>query len=318
MTLSSSGRGVSIGLPSSVSYKGRPILFKYHRLLSGRGRHPPNSVSALQELISDGAEAIEFDIHALTGGDYLFVHDETLDRETTGSGPVAACTARDAKSLRLRGSSEPPALLSEAALLLRDVARSMKVQVDLKDQYPLGDEQARRVLRALEPLRANPRLRVVVGCLADWNLRTLRRLDSTLLVGLDFALYLDAAVDEFPRLPTRENVHGYLDDHPLGFRRAMPVRDYLEDRITALCGLVREPAEIYLRKEFIQQAINDGCNPVQMVRRELDDVVVDGWTLNAGDRDAGAHLTALLEAGVDQITTDTAVQLEAMIAAHAR
>lgn len=305
-------------LPPGASHNDHKILFKYHRLLSGRGRNPPNSISALQEVISEGAEAIEFDIHALNGGDYLFVHDDHLDRETTGSGPVAACTAREIKSLRLRGSSESPALLSEAVLLLRDVARSMKVQVDLKDQYPLSDEQARSVLRALEPLRANPRLRIVVGCLADWNLRKLRRLDSTLLVGLDFAFYLDAAVDEFPRLPTRENVHGYLDDHPLGFRRVMPVRDYLEDRITALCGLVREPAEIYLRKELIAQAMTDGCHPVQIVRRELGDIVVDGWTLNAGDRDSDIHLKTLLEAGVDQITTDTAVQLEAMISAHAR
>lgn len=306
----------SAQLPPSVSYKGRRILFKYHRLLSGRERHPPNSVSALRELISEGAEAIEFDIHALNGGDYLFVHDELLDRETTGSGSVAAITARDANSLRLRGSSEPPALLSEALPFLREVARPMKVQVDLKDQYPLGDEQARRLLRALEPLRANPKLRVVVGCLADWNLRTLRRLDSTLLIGLDFALYLDAPVDEFPRLPVRENVHGYLDDHPLGFRRAMPVRDYLDDRITMLCALVREPAEIYLRKEFIQLAMTDGCNPVQIVRRELGDIIVDGWTLNAGDRDAEPHLMAMFEAGVDQVTTDTAVQLEAMISAR--
>jgi glycerophosphoryl diester phosphodiesterase len=311
-----SRRGVSMRLPPSVTYKGRPILFKCHRLLSGLGRHPPNSLTALQEVIAEGAEAIEFDVHALNGGDYLFVHDETLDRETTGSGPVAAHTAREAKSLRLRGSDEPPALLSEAVVLLRDVARTMKVQVDLKDQYPFGDDQARRLLRALEPLRTNPRLRVVVGCLADWNLRTLRRIDSTLLLGLDFAWYLDAVVDEFPRLPVRENVYGYLDDHPLGFRRVMPVRDYLEDRVSALCGLVHGPAEVYLRKEFIQQAIADGCNPVQIVRRELGEIVVDGWTLNAGGRDAEIHLMAMLEAGVDQITTDTAVQLASMISSH--
>lgn len=305
-------------LPPSVTYKGRPILFKYHRLLSGRGRRPPNSLSALQEVIAEGAEAIEFDVHALNGGDYLFVHDETLDRETTGSGAVAACTAREAKSLRLRGSDEPPALLSEAVVLLRDVTRTMKVQVDLKDQYPLGDEQARRLLRALEPLRTNTSLRVVVGCLADWNLRMLRRIDSTLLLGLDFAWYLDAVVDEFPRLPVRENVYGYLDDHALGFRRAMPVRDYLEDRIVTLCALVRGPSEIYLRKEFIHQAVADGCNPVQIARRELGKIVVDGWTLNAGDRDAETHLMAMLEAGVDQITTDTAVQLASMISLHAQ
>ncbi|MBI2973114.1 MAG: glycerophosphodiester phosphodiesterase, partial [Armatimonadetes bacterium] len=237
--------------------------------------------------------------------------------ETSGTGAVSALTSGAAKSLRLRGWNEPPALLSEAAGLLHDVTRRMKVQVDLKDQYPLDGEQSRRVLRALEPLRSNPRLRVVVGCLADWNLRLLRRLDRELPLGLDFGWYLDAAVDEFLRLPARVNAYGYLDDHPLGYRRAMPVRDYLEDRITALCGLVPGVVEVYLRREFIQQAMADGCNSVQVIRRALGDVVVDGWTLNADDPDASAHLPVMLDAGVDQITTDTAVQLEAMISRSA-
>lgn len=303
-------------LPAGALYNGRKILFKYHRLLTGRGRHPPNSLSALEEVVRDGAEAIEFDIHALSGGDYVFVHDEQLDRETTGTGPVAACTAAAAKLLRLRGSDEPPALLSEASALLHDVTRPMKVQVDLKDQYPLSGEESRRLLRALEPLRANPRLRVVLGCLADWNLRTLRRMDAELHVGLDFAWYLDVVGEEFPGLPTRVNAYGYLDDHPLGYRRVMPARDYLEDRITALCGLVPGVVEVYLRKELIHQAMADGCNPVQVIRIALGDVVVDGWTVNADDPDAGTHLAAMLEAGVDQITTDTAVQLAAMIPSH--
>ncbi len=305
---------MSTSLPAGFFYNGRRILFKYHRLLSGLDRHPPNSLSALEEVLAGGAETIEFDIHALHGGDYLFVHDEELDRETTGTGPVAACTAAQAKSLRLRGSDESPALLSEASALLADAPRPVKVQVDLKDQFPLDGEHARALLRALEPLRANPRLRVVVGCLADWNLRILRRLDSELRAGLDFAWYLDAAVDGFPRLPVRVNVYGYLDDHPLGYRRAMPAADYLADRISALCGLVPGAVEVYLRKEFIRQAMTDGCNPVEVIKGTLGDVVVDGWTLNADAPDAAVHLRAMLEAGVDQITTDTAVQLAAMTA----
>src|SRR5439155_1611139 len=50
-------------LPGSVAFEGRRILFKYHRLLSGTGAHPPNSLSALREVVQGGAEVIEFDVH---------------------------------------------------------------------------------------------------------------------------------------------------------------------------------------------------------------------------------------------------------------
>ncbi len=293
--------------------RGLTILLKHHRLLSGSGRHPPNSLSALDEVLHQGAAAIEFDIHAIGDGDYLLVHDHALDRETTGHGPVASMTSAPSKALRLKGWNEPPALLSEVAATLRRCNRPLKVQVDLKHEFPLSQDEARQLLRALEPVRSNARLRVVVGCLADWNLRTLHRLDPSLLLGLDFFLYLDACVDEPRRLPTRVGAYGYLDDHPLAWERRVPAREYLEDRIESLCGLVPNPVEVYLRKEFVRQALADGCNPVETVRRALGAVVVDAWILNADEPQASTQLRALLEAGVDQITTDTALQLPALL-----
>ncbi len=289
------------------------VLLTYHRLLSGSGRHPPNSLSALDEVLQQSAAAIEFDVHAIGDGDYLLLHDETLDRETTGHGPVAAMTAARCKALRLKGWNEPPALLSEVAAALARCARPLKVQVDLKDALPFGQDGARRLLRALEPVRSNAQLRVVVGCLGDWNLRTLHRLDRSLPLGLDFALYLDVRADEPGPLPARAGAYGYLDDHPLARERHMPARDYLEDRIESLCGLVPDPAEVYLRKEFVHQALADGCNPVETARRVLGGVVVDAWTLDADEPQAGAQLNALLDAGIDQITTNTAMQLSALL-----
>ncbi|MDQ7844481.1 MAG: glycerophosphodiester phosphodiesterase family protein [Armatimonadota bacterium] len=296
-------------LPGALVVDGRRVLLKYHALRSGRGAHPPNSLSALGELLDGGAEVIEFDVTAIQGGEYLLIHDETLERETTGTGPVRPLTPGQAKRLTLRGWDEPPALLSEVADVLASWRRPVKVQVDLKDQYPLTAEEARGFLRAIAPLRANAHLSVVVGCLADWNLRLLHRLDPALAVGLDFAFYLDAPVPEFPRLPVRENVFGYLDDHPLGFRRGLSPGDYLRDRLESLCRLVPGAVEVYLRVEFIEQALRDGVNPVAVVRGALGDVVVDGWTLNADHPQAASLLRMLLSSGVDQVTTDTAVQL---------
>ncbi len=53
-------------------------------------------------------------------------------------------------------------------------------------------------------------------------------------------------------------------------------------------------------------------NPVAVVGQTLGDVGVDAWTLNADDPNVRADLTALLDAGVTQITTDTAIQLAAL------
>jgi glycerophosphoryl diester phosphodiesterase len=306
----------SAALPAGLDYGGRRVSLKYHRLLSGLGTHPPNSLLGLQDIVASGARVIEFDIRALSGGDYVLVHDAQLDRETTGAGPAAAHTVAAVKKLCHRGTDVPLTLLSEVTdVLRRYTGAPMKVQVDVKDTDPLRPADTERVLEAIAPLRANPRLRVVVGTLADWNLRLFRRIDPTLQVGLDFLIYLDAPIiDEVPRLPTRQNVFGYIDDHPLGWMQSpLDVRSYLEDRITTLCGLVPGAVEVYLRKEFVARAVGDGVNPVEIVRRACGDVGVDVWTINADEADAAALLAVALSAGATQITTDTAAHLPALV-----
>ncbi len=294
-------------VPAAVPWKGRQVLLKYHRLLSGSGRHAPNSLSALAEVL-DGARVIEFDIQPLADGDFVLLHDPLLEHETTGTGPVEAATRAAVKALRLRGAEDPPALLSEAAELLAQVRRPLKVQVDFKPVLPVDGRTVDRVLDALAPLRANPHLEVVVGCLADWNLRALRRADPTLRVGFDPALYLDAPVPDSPGLPVRLNAYGYLDDHPLGFRRVMAVRDYLRDRLEALLGMLPGAVEVYLRKELVQQALRDGLNLVEETHRLADGVLVDVWTVNLPPTQA-PELAELLDAGADQLTTDTALEV---------
>src|SRR2546427_8496527 len=95
--------------------------------------------------------------------------------------------------------------------------------------------------------------------------------------------------------------------------QVMPVRAYLEDRIESLCRLLPGAVEIYLRVELILRAIADGINPVEIIRRQLGSVLVDTWTLDADASGAAETLQAVLHAGVDQITTDTAVQLAGLV-----
>jgi glycerophosphoryl diester phosphodiesterase len=133
----------------------------------------------------------------------------------------------------------------------------------------------------------------------------LRRLDPGLGLGFDFASHLDVPDDTLVRLPLRTNAYGYLDDHPLGYRRWMAPAAYLEDRAEVLLRLVSGVCEVYLRKEFVLRALADGFNPVQFVHERQPGTLVDVWTLHASAPHLDSVLHALLEAGIDQITTDT-------------
>ncbi len=51
---------------------------------------PENTVAAFDEAIRLGAAAVEFDLRLSADGHMIVLHDETLDRTTSGKGPVAA------------------------------------------------------------------------------------------------------------------------------------------------------------------------------------------------------------------------------------
>lgn len=295
-------------LPSHLEHNDRRIALKYHRLLSGLGTFPPNSMAALKEVVEGGAWAIEFDVRILGDGTFVLQHDPTLERETSGVGPLRSQTRAAYKSLFLKGTEDPPATLEEVVAFLAGIKREIKVQVDLKEEF-LTPEEALAFLRLLEPLRSNATVKVIVGSLADWNLRLLKRLDPSLSIGFDPAYYLDAPLGGWSRLPTRVNAYGFLDDHPLGFRRVLPVRTYLEDRFEALLSSVPPFEELYLRKELLLQAMKMGFNPVEFAKSLLGPVLVDAWTLNPGEEGWENNIEVLAEAGIDQITTDNPVGL---------
>jgi len=299
-------------------YKGRNVFLKYHRLLSGVHPHPPNSLAALRRVLADGAEVVEFDVGLTRDKKFVLIHDSALERETSGRGPLREVTEAEFKSFRLRGSDEPTATLAEVVDVLSEVDRRVKVQVDLKEAVPISRDVGELLLAAIAPMREHPRISVIVGCLGDWNLRLLRRLDPRVAVGLDFAYHLDAPVDQLMRLPTRINAYGYLDDHPLGFRRLLSPRAYLEDRIEVLLNLVPGASEFYVRKEFLLQALADGVNPIEFIHLRKPGALVDVWTLYAHEPDLQRLLFTTLDAGVDQISSPTSALLAQMYEAATR
>ena len=63
---------------------------------------PENSVSNVEKAIRMGFDGYETDLRLTSDGEYVILHDETLDRTTTGSGNVNAMTFENARKLRLK------------------------------------------------------------------------------------------------------------------------------------------------------------------------------------------------------------------------
>jgi glycerophosphoryl diester phosphodiesterase len=85
----------------------------------GAALWPENSLEAFRGAIALGAELLELDIHLTADGDVAVIHDATLDRTTTGTGPVRAHTAAELRRLRLR--KRDGTLANEGVPMLPDV-----------------------------------------------------------------------------------------------------------------------------------------------------------------------------------------------------
>ena len=169
---------------------------------------PENSLLAFRSAIGLGADYVEFDVHLSRDGQVVVIHDPTLDRTTTGAGPVRERTLADLKTLRLRDragavTEERIPTLDEVAALAAAGRRRMLLEIKVdaeRRRYPEIEEKvaaildrhemaASTVVMAFEPetWRRVRQLRpdITAGCLYSPN--TLRAMGSTLSRELEAA-----------------------------------------------------------------------------------------------------------------------------------
>jgi glycerophosphoryl diester phosphodiesterase len=60
---------------------------------------PENTMPAFARGVEMGADAIELDVHVTADGQLAVIHDETVDRTTDGTGPVADMTMEQLRAL---------------------------------------------------------------------------------------------------------------------------------------------------------------------------------------------------------------------------
>ena len=75
------------------------------------GKYPENTMLAFREAEKAGTDGIELDVQLTKAGQLVIIHDETLDRTTTGTGWVKDHTLKELKALDasvIKGGTCPP------------------------------------------------------------------------------------------------------------------------------------------------------------------------------------------------------------------
>lgn len=131
-----------------------PVLIAAHRggyADDKADRAPENSVANVAVAIRKGFDLYETDIQRTKDGVFVIVHDETLDRETTGQGRASDLTLLDLKALTKRYrdgslSEEKVATLEELLLAGKD---RIRFKADLKPGLDAHIDVLARLLHRL-------------------------------------------------------------------------------------------------------------------------------------------------------------------------
>lgn len=147
-------------------------LFAAHR--GGALLWPENSLLAFRNALALGADFLELDVHLSREGEVVVIHDATLDRTTTGTGPVRERTFAELGALRLKDRSGAaleariPTLGQVVALALagkRQILLEIKTD-ERRQRYP-GIEE--KVFAALDRHRFTPFTVVMAFEGATWR-----------------------------------------------------------------------------------------------------------------------------------------------------
>ena len=98
---------------------------------------PENSLEAIQSAIDMGVDAVELDLQRTKDGVLILMHDEWLDRTTTGKGKVSDWTLDSIRTLRLKNGCGIKTIykvptLEEALMLVKG---KIMVNLDKADKY---------------------------------------------------------------------------------------------------------------------------------------------------------------------------------------
>lgn len=109
------------------------VLVVAHR--ASNAQYPENSLAAIQYSINTGVDVVELDIRTTRDGKLVLMHDETVDRTTSGEGKVRELTYKELEVLSLESNWGDTIvhripLVEEAFLMAKGY---IMIDLDIKD-----------------------------------------------------------------------------------------------------------------------------------------------------------------------------------------
>jgi glycerophosphoryl diester phosphodiesterase len=264
--------------PLFIERAGHRTWLKWHR---GRRRidDPVFTGSRIAEGMRLGA-SVEVDLVVTGDKGFAVLHDKTLDRETTGTGPVAGTSDAAIRQMHLRGNDgasidEPVMLLEDlCALMARErIHPSALLQLDYKEDETVLDARALdNFARATAPVARN----MIVSSGSAEAVRLL----TTAVPGLR---------------------SGYDASDEQRFRAAMAAHD-LQGFVDAALASMPDAEMIYLYWEIVTLADDAGFDMIGAFHRAGKRI--DAWTIREASAATRPVVERLLHLKADQITTD--------------
>ncbi len=125
---------------------------------------PENTLAAFRACKDHGVNWFEFDVGLIADGTAAVIHDDTLDRTTDATGPVAALTAADLARIDA-GSWFGPEFAGERIPTLRGVVDLMNdLEIDANLEIKTGESREHLVAVVMTELeRLDPSRRLIIS-----------------------------------------------------------------------------------------------------------------------------------------------------------
>ncbi len=267
-----------------ISHEGHRTRLKWHRLRK-RFADPLFSAEVMAEGFAAGA-SMELDLRVRADGGFVVLHDEDLEGETTGHGPVAEKSVSDLSHITMQEGDRPLIFSEDLSAMMQSTHSTALLQFDMKDDFEaIG---ARGVAHLAAHFRDIAASVIVSGDSLDLIVAVKEKLPHLL-----------RGIDPTDKLYNIKNASGWKA---------------VETELRADLRGPTEPDTIYLHWPLILDAANEGLDMIALCQDQGKRV--DAWTFTLKDPEGGFSkeewlgFSTLMALKPDQITTDEAPATE--------
>lgn len=162
------------------------------------GRFPENTITSFRNALQYDITGIELDIQLSKDGKIVVIHDETVDRTTSGEGSVCDMTAEELRSLEIAspdGTPERIPFIEEVFDLMEGPCRErgLMINIELKNSKVRYEGMEEMILKTVKDHGLQDHVIYSTFC-AD-SVKLMKELDPTVHIGI-----LDAQASECLRL----------------------------------------------------------------------------------------------------------------------